>query len=64
MRDINRISPIIQKLEKLWMENPDFRLGQLLMTIIKPEEPNPKIFYMEDDEISRKIEERITEIRK
>jgi hypothetical protein len=64
MRDINRISPIMEKLEKLWMENPDFRLGQLFMTIIKPEVPNSKIFYIEDDEILRKIEEKITEIRK
>ena len=55
MRDKNRIKPIVQKLEKLWLSNPDFRLGQLIMCIIKPEEANPKIFYLEDVEFLTKL---------
>ena len=57
MRDINRIKPTLEKLEKLWLSNPDFRLGQLIMCIVKPEEPNTKIFYIEDDEFLKKLEQ-------
>lgn len=57
MRDINRIKPTIEKLEQLWLSNPDYRLGQLIMAIIKPEESNPKIYYMEDDVFLSKLEE-------
>lgn len=56
MRDKNRIKPTLEKLEKLWLSNPDFRLGQLIMNIIKPEEPNAKIFYIEDDEFLKKLD--------
>ena len=57
MRDINRIKPTIGKLEQLWLSNPDYRLGQLIMAIIKPEESNLKIYYMEDDVFLSKMEE-------
>ena len=57
MRDKNRIKPTLEKLEKLWLSNPDFRLGQLIMNIVKPEEPNAKIFYIEDDEFLKKLDE-------
>lgn len=57
MRDINRIQTTIEKLEKLWLANPDLRFGQLIMNIISPEDPNPKLFYIEDDEFLRKLEE-------
>jgi len=57
MRDKNRIKPAIEKLEKLWLSNPDFRLGQLIMNIVRPEEPNAMIFYIEDDEFLKKLDE-------
>lgn len=57
MRDSNRINPIIKRLEKLWLENPDFRLGQLIMVITKTGETNPKLFYMEDDAFLKKLDE-------
>lgn len=31
MRTKNRIKPILNKIEKLWLKNPDFRLWQLLI---------------------------------
>lgn len=57
MRDINRIKPTIEKLEKLWLANPDIRLGQLIMNVVCPEETNPKLFYIEDDEFLKNLEE-------
>lgn len=61
MRDINRIKPTIEKLEKLWLANPDIRFGQLIINIISPEEPNSKLFYVEDDDFLRKLEEIVKE---
>lgn len=55
MRDIERIKPLIERLEKLWLENPDFRLGQLIMGITRTGETNPKLFNMEDDEFLKKL---------
>jgi hypothetical protein len=57
MRDINRIKPVLKELENLWLENPDFRIGQLIMGITKTEVINPKLFYMEDDEFLIKLKE-------
>ena len=31
MRNKNRIKPILNKIEKLWLKNPDYRLWQLLI---------------------------------
>ena len=57
MRDKNRIKPTLEKLEALWLKNPDFRLGQLMMVICKTDEINPKMFYLEDDVFLQKLEE-------
>lgn len=67
MRDIKRINPIIEKLEKVWLENPDFRFGQLIMAITRTGVTDPKLFYMEDDEFFKKlddIEKQLIENRK
>lgn len=57
MRDINRIKPILKEIEKLWLENPDFRITQLVYVIARTGESTPKLFYMEDDVFLKKIEE-------
>ncbi len=51
MRDINRIPEIIEELEKVWRDNPDFRLGQLITVVSRPSDPHPTTFYIEDDKI-------------
>ena len=30
MRDKNRIKPLLKQIEKIWLTQPDLRLGQLL----------------------------------
>lgn len=64
MRDKNRIKPTLEKIEKVWLANPDFRFGQLVMSIIKPQEPNQKIFYIEDEEFLKKLDELETILNK
>ena len=51
MRDINRIPKIIKELERVWKENPDYRLGQLITVAVRPETPTPSIFYIEDEDL-------------
>ncbi|WP_312351718.1 hypothetical protein [Empedobacter sp.] len=57
MRDPKRIKPLLEKIEKIWMENPDFRLGQLIMVIARTGEHNPKLFYLEESELLKKLDE-------
>jgi len=57
MRDPKRIKPFLAEIEKLWNEHPDYRFGQLVMNIVRPEVPNIKMFNMEEDELIEKIEE-------
>jgi hypothetical protein len=64
MRNIERIKPLIGRLEKLWLENPDFRLGQLIMGITQTGETNPKLFSMEDDEFLKMLNELENQLAK
>ncbi|MDL2228525.1 hypothetical protein LJC30_06540 [Odoribacter sp. OttesenSCG-928-L07] len=56
MRDINRIRLISERLEKIWMKNPDFRLTQLIIVIGAPSITNPELFYLEDDIFLQRLE--------
>ncbi|WP_075590153.1 hypothetical protein [Labilibacter marinus] len=51
MRDINRIPEILKELERVWRDNPDFRLGQLVTVAARPSDPHPTTFHIEDDKI-------------
>ncbi len=57
MRDPKRIKPLLEKIEKIWIENPDYRLGQLIMVIARTSEHNPKLFNLEESELLKKLEE-------
>lgn len=50
MRNPARIRPILEKVEAVWINNPDMRLGQLLINLAPPEY-RQDIFYMEDEEL-------------
>ncbi len=51
MRDPARIDFVLAELRKVWASNPNLRLGQLLVNLIRPSEPCPQVFYFEDDEL-------------
>lgn len=53
MRDPDRIDEILQHLARIWKENPDFRLGQLIVNAAKPPAHCPSVFYVEDDQLLR-----------
>lgn len=51
MRDPARIDEMIDELRKLWMEVPDWRLGQLIVNCVASSQPCPEIFNLEDDKM-------------
>jgi len=57
MRDPNRIPKLLKAIERLWLEVPDWRLGQLLCNVYPRFESNP--FFIEDDEILKAIKDEI-----
>ena len=57
LNDPNRIKPFLAKIEKLWLENPDLRFGQLIIWMSKIAEQNPKLFYMEEKEFLKNMVE-------
>lgn len=50
MRDPAPIDRMVELLRELWRRWPDQRLGQLLVNVIRPGEPCPRIFFAEDDD--------------
>jgi uncharacterized protein YihD (DUF1040 family) len=55
MRDPARIEPMLNLIRTAWELNPDMRLGQLLVNIVRPTQSCPEVFYVEDDELVRRI---------
>jgi hypothetical protein len=49
MRDPNRIDRMIEKLWALWKTQPDMRLGQLLVNVVRPTRTVAQLFGVEDD---------------
>lgn len=52
MRRKDRIDSILNKLEEIWLEFPDLRLGQFLLNVSR----DPELYYIEDDELIKKLE--------
>ena len=52
IRKRGRISPVIRKLEEVWREHPDLRLGQLLINCAGDKD----LFNLEDDELMEAME--------
>ena len=64
MRDVNRIDKYVNQIKDIWKKFPDWRFGQLLMNICSMIEDNPAyFFYIEDDELFKKIEESANQLR-
>ena len=54
MRNPNRIEPTLKEIERIWKNNPDLRLGQLLLNIVS----NANIlYYVEDNELIKGLKE-------
>ena len=47
MRDVNRIDKVLDEIKAIWKANPDLRLGQLLLNVVR----DPALYFIEDDEL-------------
>ena len=59
MRDPQRIPAILKILERVWGNEPDLRLGQLIVTAANfsgRQVVCPEIFYLEDNDLLSGIE--------
>lgn len=63
MRDPKRIKPLLMEIEKQWEKFPDWRFGQLIENI-KRFYNIDDLFYTEDDEILKLIENFMREKEK
>ena len=51
MREAIRIPEILEHLARIWKDNPDFKLGQLIATAASSTKPLPEVFYLEDNQL-------------
>lgn len=58
MRDINRIYDILVKLYDLWEQYPDQRFGQIISNYLVNDKED--IFYIEDDELSKRLTDQLS----
>ncbi|MFK7770995.1 MAG: hypothetical protein AB8F94_02605 [Saprospiraceae bacterium] len=56
MRDKKRIPKILNELERIWKENPDLRLGQIMIIATRPKNSCPEVFYIEDEKMLEGIQ--------
>jgi uncharacterized protein YihD (DUF1040 family) len=49
MRNNEHISHVLKELQKIWEENPDLRLGQMLLNAV--DQDDIALFFTEDDEL-------------
>ncbi len=62
MRDPQRIKQVLDTIEKIWVKHPDLRLGQLIQNLVSSKNAN-YIYYMEDEELIKRLQEDYNEKR-
>ena len=55
MRDPGRIDGVLRAVAARWRAEPDLRLGQLLVNAARFGEPSADLFYVEDDDLVRRL---------
>lgn len=61
MRDPKRIHETLALLEKAWRRYPDLRLAQLISNAAAFGAPSRQLFYVEDEDLLRGLQELIEE---
>lgn len=54
MRGRDRIQPILEKIERLWLRDEDLRLGQLLVNVTSAGSVS-SLFFLEDEELDKRL---------
>lgn len=70
MRDPRRIAIFMNRLTEVWMANPDWRFGQLIVNILRAgietgvhELTINQLFYVEDEAFSRFVEDFVSRMK-
>lgn len=58
MRDVNRIYDILVKFQDLWEQYSDQRFGQIISNYLVNDKED--IFYIEDDELSKRLTDQLS----
>lgn len=63
MRDLKRIKKLLKLIQMLWEETGDDQRFYQLLTNIGIYEPNNDLYYLEDDEIIKVLQQNLNEFR-
>lgn len=63
MRDPERIDAVLAAIREVWVQHPDMRLGQIIASATRKCEPCPTVFYVEDAELVKKIQDQFVTAR-
>jgi hypothetical protein len=63
VRDPARIDRILDRLRTVWKAQPDMRLGQLLVVLLRPREPCPQVFSAEDTILEERLRNTAPDVR-
>ncbi len=61
MRDPARIDPLLELVRQVWVRSPDLRLGQLIVNAVRPGQPCPEVFAVEDTVLARRLERMLSQ---
>jgi len=53
MRDIKRIEPFLEEIEKVWKEHPDLRFMQMINIVMASYRSD--LFYIEDEDFMKML---------
>ena len=56
MRDPERINAVLENIRQIWLREPDTRLGQMLIKVVRPQNPCPELFYLEEKDLLAKLD--------
>ena len=64
MRDPQRISVVLEQVERIWRLHPDWRLGQLICNLAAWADPTQNIVWdIEDDTLIAEIQQHLSQLR-
>ena len=63
MRDPERIDEILGLVRQVWLQDPDLRLGQIIVNAVRPRNACPEIFAVEDTTLSRGLTRSLESLR-
>ena len=63
MRDPQRIDEILDLVRQVWLQDPDLRLGQIIVNATRPDEACPEVFTIEDSDLKRGLTAFLQQLR-